>query len=347
MPRAGGVYSAPPGTAGTPNTTIESAKYNALVADLVADANAARPVTAGGTGSGTAVGSLDNLNAAGASIASASTVNLANATGVALTITGTVTINSFGTVAAGAERVLTFAGALTINYNATSMILPGAADIVTAAGDVATFRSLGGGNWRCVSYQRASGQPITYTLTSSQTILTGNLNVFASAGQAIGVNGTPAVGSPGVIIHAPSGAGNAAFITLDRPGAFAANFGIDTDNKLKWGGFSLGANAYEILHLNNYTTLLDPRYFQTANFASTIAAMALGAVGTYALLGANPGADISPGQVVAGSGLRYTHAGGFVGAGTVAPSGSWRCMGVTNAGGFNTSGGASVFLRVS
>ena len=165
MPRAGGVYSAPPGTTATPNTTVASAPYNALVADLVADLNAARPVTAGGIGAATAIGGNDNLNVAGASIASAATVNLANATGVALTITGTVGISSFGTVAAGAERVLTFAASLTITYNATAMILPGAANIVTAAGDVMTIRSLGGGNWQCVSYQRANGAPVSNTLT--------------------------------------------------------------------------------------------------------------------------------------------------------------------------------------
>lgn len=55
MPRDGSnVYSAPAGTAGTPNATIQSSKYNALVADLVADLNAARPITAGGTGETTA-----------------------------------------------------------------------------------------------------------------------------------------------------------------------------------------------------------------------------------------------------------------------------------------------------
>ncbi|WP_027036515.1 hypothetical protein [Mesorhizobium ciceri] len=161
MPRAGGVYSAPPGTAGTPNTTIESAKYNALVADLVADANAARPLTAGGSGATTAVGGSDNFNAAGTSMASAATVNLANATGVAVTVTGTVAITAFGTVAAGAERVLTFAGILTLTHNATSLILPGAANITTAAGDVMTIRSLGSGNWACVGYQRANGGPVT------------------------------------------------------------------------------------------------------------------------------------------------------------------------------------------
>lgn len=51
MPRDGsGVYSVPPGTRGTPNTTIESAKYNGLLDDLTQDANSARPITAGGTG---------------------------------------------------------------------------------------------------------------------------------------------------------------------------------------------------------------------------------------------------------------------------------------------------------
>jgi microcystin-dependent protein len=51
MPRDGsGNYTAPAGTTAIANTVIESAKFNALVADLVADANAARPVSAGGTG---------------------------------------------------------------------------------------------------------------------------------------------------------------------------------------------------------------------------------------------------------------------------------------------------------
>ncbi len=50
MPRTGGVYSPPAGTKGTPNTTIQSVPYNSFVDDLTADANAARPITAGGTG---------------------------------------------------------------------------------------------------------------------------------------------------------------------------------------------------------------------------------------------------------------------------------------------------------
>ncbi|WP_376742371.1 hypothetical protein [Ensifer canadensis] len=50
MPRTGGVYSPPAGTKGVSNTTIQSVPYNAWVDDLTSDANAARPITAGGTG---------------------------------------------------------------------------------------------------------------------------------------------------------------------------------------------------------------------------------------------------------------------------------------------------------
>lgn len=61
MPRTGGVYSPPAGTKGVSNTTIQSVPYNAFVDDLTADANAARPVTAGGTGATTASGARTAL----------------------------------------------------------------------------------------------------------------------------------------------------------------------------------------------------------------------------------------------------------------------------------------------
>lgn len=79
-------------------------------------------------------------------------------------ITGTTTITSLGTIAAGAVRKVTFAGALVLTHNATSLILPGGANITTAAGDVAEFESLGSGNWRCTAYMRASGRPLANPL---------------------------------------------------------------------------------------------------------------------------------------------------------------------------------------
>ena len=52
---------------------------------------------------------------------------------------------------------------LTLAYNATSLILPGNANITTVAGDVGTFISLGSGNWVCVDYLRDDGKAIVST----------------------------------------------------------------------------------------------------------------------------------------------------------------------------------------
>ena len=51
-------------------------------------------------------------------------------------------------------------------------------------------------------------------------------------------------------------AGSATF-TFHRPGVYAVHFGLDTDNRLKVGGWSLGANAYAIYHENNKPTKAD------------------------------------------------------------------------------------------
>lgn len=62
MPRNGSsIMSWPADTEGQPNTPIQSARYNAFLADLLADLNAPRPVTAGGTGASDAAGARANL----------------------------------------------------------------------------------------------------------------------------------------------------------------------------------------------------------------------------------------------------------------------------------------------
>jgi hypothetical protein len=95
-----------------------------------------------------------------ATIVAAATTNLATLWGNIVSVTGNTTITGFGTVDAGTVFVLTFAGTPTITYNATSLILPGAASIIAAAWDVMTVKSEWGWNWRCVSYQKASGKSV-------------------------------------------------------------------------------------------------------------------------------------------------------------------------------------------
>lgn len=91
-------------------------------------------------------------------LASAATTTLASVTtSNKIRITGTTTITSFGTAAAGVSKLIRFAGALTLTHNGTSLILPGAQNIKTAANDCCTAVSLGSGNWIVVGYQRGPG----------------------------------------------------------------------------------------------------------------------------------------------------------------------------------------------
>lgn len=101
------------------------------------------------------------LNTAkGTDIARAGTTDIWSATGNFVHLTGTTTITSFGANTAGQFRIVRFAGAGTLTHNATSLILPGAANITTAANDTAIVVGEGSSNARVVVYNRASGLPI-------------------------------------------------------------------------------------------------------------------------------------------------------------------------------------------
>lgn len=111
----------------------------------------------------------------GADVASATTTDLGAATGEFVDVTGTTTITGLGTIAAGVKRTVRFTGILTLTYNATSLILPSAATITTAAGDRAEFISLGSGNWLCTNYTRASGAALVFASSIDQGLHTINL----------------------------------------------------------------------------------------------------------------------------------------------------------------------------
>jgi hypothetical protein len=112
----------------------------------------------------------------GTPIASASTTTIGTlGGGDSLHITGTTTINSFGVSTTGALRILTFDGALTLTYNATSLILPTSTNIITTAGDVAEFICENGtsGYWRCIGYQRKNGTSLYPYAPLASPALTG------------------------------------------------------------------------------------------------------------------------------------------------------------------------------
>ncbi len=120
------------------------------------------------------------------------TTNLALATGnfVHITGSGSISITSFGTLPAGSRFILNFETAVTLVYNATQMILPGAANIVTAAGDSVMVVSEGSGNWRLIGYFPGGGLPV-----GTVTAVTATAPLSSSGGNAPDISITQASGS--------------------------------------------------------------------------------------------------------------------------------------------------------
>jgi hypothetical protein len=155
-------------------------------------------------------GALGTPRASG-TIASASTTDLGTIQSQVVEITGTTTIGSFGASANPNTPIyfVTFDSALTITYNATSMILPGATNLTTAAGDTAVVQYLGSGNWKVVQYTVAANSPQGGGGGGS-SFQTGSVSTTSNAGN-VNVSFSPsfptAADFVGVTVIAPSGVG--------------------------------------------------------------------------------------------------------------------------------------------
>ncbi len=123
----------------------------------------------------------------GADVASGSALSLGS-DGNYFDVTGTTTITSIGTLGIGTMVILHFDGALTLTHNATDLVLPGAANITTSAGDEATFIEYATGDWRCINYSKADGTAVisgdTYGVSWDESadtyIRTGRIAGFAT-----------------------------------------------------------------------------------------------------------------------------------------------------------------------
>lgn len=86
------------------------------------------------------------------------------------------------------------------------------------------------------------------TLGGSVQTITG-IKRFSSSGPIA----TPTGAAAYMEAFCATATGNGAFIAFHRSGNHAVYFGLDTDNELKFGGWSRGANAYKIWHEANFT----------------------------------------------------------------------------------------------
>ena len=90
----------------------------------------------------------------GADIASA-TALAPGTDGNLFDVTGTIAITSINTLGIGTVITLHFDAILTLTHHVDDLVLPGAANILTAAGDEAMFYEYATGDWRCISYTKA------------------------------------------------------------------------------------------------------------------------------------------------------------------------------------------------
>ena len=95
----------------------------------------------------------------GGDIASATSLTI-DTDGNYFDISGTTAITSFSSVGIGTVIRLHFDGALTLTHDSSDLVLPGAANITTVAGDEAEFVEYASADWRCTSYTRASGKAV-------------------------------------------------------------------------------------------------------------------------------------------------------------------------------------------
>lgn len=142
----------------------------ATTTEVLTGTDTSKPVTAD---------ALAALWEKGADVASSGTISLGEGSLFHITGTTTITDIDFATAKNGRRATLIFDGALTLTHHATTLVLPGGANITTAAGD------------RCVVVQDSTDN----VYVESYTKANGTAVVAAAAGQPVPTTSTLAVGS--------------------------------------------------------------------------------------------------------------------------------------------------------
>lgn len=197
--------------------------------------------------------------AKGADVASATALPLGT-DGNYFDVTGTTAITSIATAGIGTTIGLHFDGALTFTHHATDLILPGGANITTAAGDEATLVEYASGDWRCLSYTKASGETVLGAAVLKDT--SGNLTVGHTTDlEAVSTITAASTYTPDITLEALKRASVTGSFTLARPteadaGVCKVEMTIDVT-----GGYTMT--------LSNYSTA-DGTFDGTANAVNLV-----------------------------------------------------------------------------
>lgn len=321
LPRTGGVYSPPAGTKGVPNTTIQSVPYNALIDDLTADANAARPITAGGTGATSASAARTALGAQTASAA----------------------LSSIAGLSTGADKLIYTTAA---DAYATTALTPFARTLLDDATAVAALTTLGVSAFAQTVLDDADGAAARATLgaNNASNLTTGTLpdarldgvysNVTQLAmttdGEAVKLIGS-ATGDPyvgfwkatarqGYIQHRDGTAnGDGLRVANDVTGDYLYLSNVNSTDALKFYDSSVAAHN-TVWHSGNVAAAdINTLYGYTpaSNAVQVIAGNGLtggGAISANRTLTLGTPSDITNATTNSVSGTTHTHALGFVAA---------------------------------
>lgn len=150
------------------NPTVSSSISAASTTEALTGTDAVKYITAD---------SLAALWEKGADIASASTISIGEGGYFHVSGTTSITDIDFATPKNGRWAMLVFDGVLTLVHNATTMVLPGAANITTTAGDSCLVYQDNGDNVKVTAYQRADGSALSASqpVPTSSTFAVGTL----------------------------------------------------------------------------------------------------------------------------------------------------------------------------
>jgi hypothetical protein len=172
--------TAPTATPGDNDTSIAT---TAFVSAAIAASGGNPPATTTEVLTGTATNkdvtpdALAALWEKGTTVASAATISLGEGGFFHISGTTTITDIDFATAKDGRTAWVVFDASLILTHNATTLHLPGDANIVTAAGDTACFVQDAADNVVCVAYNRANGAAVVPDPPYRNRIINGDFRV--------------------------------------------------------------------------------------------------------------------------------------------------------------------------